>query len=88
MIEGLKDEGERQEVVGLVRNAGKRAMKRDPEDRVISVVVSGAKIRVLTSENQLAVAIGKQLHQARKGGKLTIIWSAQDKPVRVHWTAK
>jgi len=76
---------EKEEVLGLVRNVGKRAMKRDPEDRIVRISEANGAIRVLTSENQLAVSIGKQVHQARKGGILTITWSHDDKPVRVHW---
>jgi hypothetical protein len=85
VLEGLKDSIERDEIVALIRNVGKRAMKRDPEERIISVEVVGSRVRVTTTENQLAVSIGKQVHEARKGGELHITWSASDKPVRVVW---
>ena len=88
MVEAIRDDAERQEMVAIVRKAGKRAIRRDPMDRIVSVTVYGGRIRVLTSENQLAVSLGKQLHRARKRSVLTITWSAHDKPVRVHWKAK
>lgn len=88
VFEGLKDAQEREEVLGLVRNIGKRAQRRDPEDRVISIETVGSRVRVTTSENQLAVSIGKQVHEARKGGELQVTWSAGDKPVRVVWRSK
>lgn len=77
---------EKEEILGLIRNVGKRAMKRDPEDRIVRIAEAGGAIKVFTTKNQLAVAIGKQVHDARKGGELHITWSRTDMPVRVRWT--
>jgi len=74
------------EIVRLIRNVGKRAMRRDPEDRILSLERTKDGVRIRTSENQLAVSIGKQVHRARKGTDLTITWSHHDKPVRVRIT--
>jgi hypothetical protein len=71
----------------LARNVANRAGRRDPEDRIIKIVDAGESVVIYTTENQLAVSIGKQIHSARKGGTLVITWSHQDKPVRVRWTA-
>lgn len=79
---------ERREILHLIRNVGHRAMERDPEDRVVHIADEGDGIRVFTSENQLAVSIGKQVDHARKGGKLEIVWSKTDKPVLVKWMKK
>ncbi len=87
MIEGVSDPAELKEIKNLALNAAKRAAKRDPEDRVVKVIDGPGSLDIYTSENQLAVAIGKQIHQARKGGELTITWSKTDKPVRVRWQA-
>jgi hypothetical protein len=87
ILEGLSGEADMREMAGLVRNAGKRAMLRDPEDRVIKISGSGSRLTVWTSENQLAASIGRQIDRARKGGKLSITWSKGDKPVLVRWTA-
>ena len=73
------------EVLKLVKNVGKRAFERDPMDRIISVKEQGEKIEILTTENQLAVSIAKQIKRAFKGetGKLEIIWSHQESVVRI-----
>lgn len=85
-LEGMSDDI-KSEVIGLVRNVGKRATHRDPEERIVKIVDKGKSVAVYTTENQLAVSIGKQVHRARKGGELQITWSHDDKPVRVRWTA-
>jgi hypothetical protein len=87
VLEGLIGEAERREMIGLVRNIGKRASLRDPEDRIVMISGSGSRLTVWTSENQLAASIGRQIDRARKGGKLSITWSKGDKPVLVRWTA-
>lgn len=82
-LKGDFTDEERAELLRLVRNVGKRAVRRDPQDRIVRIDSTRASVKIFTSENQLAVAIGKQLHRARKGTTLTIIWSHDDKPVRV-----
>lgn len=79
---------DKKEILNLVRNVGKRAFLRDPEDQVIKIEDMGRKVRVTTTENQLAVSIGKQVARAFKGGKLEIKWSAEDAPARVRWIRK
>lgn len=79
---------DKKEILNLVRNVGKRAFVRDPEDRIIKVEDMGSKVRITTTENQLAASIGKQVSWAFKGGKLEIIWSDEDAPARVRWTRK
>ncbi|NQU83803.1 MAG: hypothetical protein HQ536_03770 [Parcubacteria group bacterium] len=74
------------EILNLVRNVGKRATKRDPEDRIIKIEDKGNTVRILTTENQLAVSIGKQLDSAFKGGSLKIKWSEKNALARVIWT--
>lgn len=85
VLEGLKDSLERDEILHLIRRVGKRAQLRNAEARVIGIEVTGARVRVTTTDNQLAVAIGKQIHEARKGSQLQVTWSSGDKPVRVIW---
>lgn len=71
-----------------IRNIGKRAESRDPEDRIIKIEKTSGGIRVLTSENQLAVGIAKQVARAHKGGNLEIKWSDGDQVARAVWTYK
>ncbi len=87
-LDGEFSPKEKEEILGLVRNVGKRAMSRNPEDRIVRIAEMGGTIKVYTTENQLAVSIGKQVHGARKGSELTIVWSHDDMPVRVHWRKK
>lgn len=79
---------DKQEILNLARNVGRRATLRDPEDQIIKIEDMGDKVRITTTENQLAVSIGKQIASAFKGGKLEIIWSDEDAPARVRWTGK
>jgi len=80
------------EITQEIRNIGKRAEARDPEDKIIKIDPSTSsgltEIRVLTTENQLAVSIAKQVARAHKGGKLEIKWSKADQPARAVWTYK
>ncbi|MBU4421620.1 hypothetical protein L6259_03300 [Candidatus Parcubacteria bacterium] len=76
------------EIAREVRNIAKRAKKRDPEDKAMRIEIKKSSIRVLTTENQLAVSIGKQIDHAHKGGELEIKWSERDKLARVFWKHK
>ena len=84
---GLSDLARRLEVVNLVKNIGKRAQLRNPEDQIIKIEDKNDAIRITTTDNQLAVSIGKQVDAAFKGGKLKVVWSREDAPARIRWTA-
>jgi hypothetical protein len=87
-LDGLRDPREKAEILATVRNAAKRAAKRDPLARIVAIDDKGERVRVTVTENQLAVSIGKAVDAAFKGGKLRIAWSSDDLPARVHWTRK
>ncbi len=74
-------------VLQTIRNVGKAATKRDPEERVIAIEEVGGGVRVTTTENQLAVKIGKKLQSSFRGGTLKISFSKDDLPIRVRWMA-
>lgn len=84
VISGDMNDRMRSEIMGTIRNvvsgkvnrSAKKAEVRTEKDRII----------VRTAESQPAVALGKKLHHAHKGGRLKIVWSGDDAPVRVHWT--
>lgn len=84
-IQGKFSTGEKEDIVGIINKAA--AGRGGAHPRGMSVEFKGQRIVVYTTEGQLAVAIGKRIHRARKGGKLTITWSDDDKPVIVHWSA-
>ena len=87
ILENLISE-DKNEILNLVRNVGKRAIKRDPEDQIIRIKDEGRRVIITTTENQLAVSIGKQVARAFKGGNLEINWSHEDAPARVKWMRK
>ena len=76
------------EIMREIKNIGDRASRRDPEDQIIKIEDKGKSVRVTTTENQLALSIGRQIAASRKGGKLQIKLSKEDKLARVVWTAK
>ena len=76
---------EKNEIINVVKNSDKQARAHDPMDRVLWIEYEGNEIRVLTSENQLAVRIGKKLESAFKGGTLEIKHSHEEDVIRVFW---
>jgi hypothetical protein len=87
-LDGLIDPKEKAEILATVRNTAKRAQRRDPEDRIVAIDDRGERVVVTTTENQLAVTLGKSVDASHKGGKLRIAWSSDDLPARVYWTRK
>ncbi len=78
--------GEKQEIMNVVKNSGEQARAHDPMDRILWVEDGGAEIRVLTSENQLPVRIGKKLKSAFKGSSLEIRRSHEEDVMRAYWS--
>jgi hypothetical protein len=78
---------EKQELLRLVENIGAVSARRDPNNRIIRIKSERSGFTVYTSKSNLAVAIGKKIHRARKHGELVITWSRHDLPVRVSWQA-
>jgi hypothetical protein len=87
-LDGLVDAAEKAEILGTIRNFAKRATRRDPEDQIIAIDDRGERVVVTTTENQMAVGLGKAVDAAHKGGKLRIVWSEDDLPARVFWKRK
>ena len=73
-----------EEVLARIRNVGDLARRRDPLDRIIAVRRRGQRIELTTTENQLAVRIGREIRDLVKG-KLDIRWSHEEDVVRVFW---
>lgn len=61
-----------------IKNTGERAYKRDPMDRIIKSEINGFTIEVLTTENQLARNIARQVERAYKNVKSEVIWSKEE----------
>jgi len=83
-------EDKKEEILNLIKNIGKRAYNRDPMDRIIDIreirgkLAKISNIEILTTENQLAVRIGKQLKRTFKG-RLEIKYSHEESTTRVIW---
>ena len=88
VLSGLADTALKLEVVRTVKNIAERAVLRDPEAQVIQIEDKGRSVRVTTTQNHLAEAIGKEVAAAHKGGELNIRFSNENLPVRVYWSAK
>lgn len=73
------------DVLGAIKNSDELARQRDPMDRVLWMEDKGNEIKVYTSENQLAVIIGKKLDSSFPGGQLKIDHSHGEDLIRVFW---
>lgn len=73
------------DVLGAIKNSDELARQRDPMDRVLWMEDGGNEIKVYTSENQLAVIIGKKLDSSFPGGQLKIDHSHGEDLIRVFW---
>lgn len=87
-LDGLDHIEEKAEILATIRNFAKRATKRDPEDHIVAIDDRGPRVIITTTENQLAVGLGKAVDSAHKGGTLRIVWSDNDLPARVYWKRK
>lgn len=83
-ISGVNPEVKK-EILNALKNSNELAMARDPMDRILWTEDKGNEIHVFTSENQLAVKMGKKLESAFKGGKLEVRHSHQEDTIRVYW---
>lgn len=73
-----------QDVLVRIRRVGDLAQLRDPLDRIIALRRRGSRIELTTTENRLAVRLGKEIRDLVKG-KLDIRWSHEEDVVRVFW---
>ncbi|MEX2144933.1 MAG: hypothetical protein WD712_00935 [Candidatus Spechtbacterales bacterium] len=77
------------EVLNQVNNIAERAHQRDVLDRILDFHYLGDKIEIKTSENQLAMAIGKEIEKAHKGAEVDIQFSKGEDTARVRvWWPK
>lgn len=78
----------KEEILNLLKNSNQQAQEKDPMDRVLWTEEKDDGLHVYTSENQLAVKIGKKLKSAYKDSKLEIKHSHAEDPIRVYWEYK
>lgn len=72
------------EILNTINNSDKQAQERDPLDRILWMEDNGDEVRIFTSENQLAVKIGKKLESSFPKSTLEIKHSGED-IIRVYW---
>ena len=72
-----------EEIISNIKNTGERAYKRDPLDRIISIKKTGDRVEVLTTENQLARNIARQVTRAHKNFQSDISWSKNESVARI-----
>ncbi len=76
----------RETVLNTIAHSDHQARQKDTLDRVLWTEEKGNIISVYTSENQLAVRIGKKLAGAFRGSTLDINHSHEEDVIRVHLT--
>ena len=73
------------EIKNMIKNSDEQARQRDPMDRMLWTEEKADGLHVYTSENQLAVKIGKKLRSSLGKGKLTIKHSRGEDVMRVYF---
>ncbi len=79
-------EEKKEEILALVKHIGERNEKTDVLDRIAKIYEDEEGIKISTTENQLAVKIGRQLEDAYKKSTLEIHWANEEGPARLYWT--
>lgn len=74
-----------EEIMKIIENSDKQAQDKDPLDRILWIEKDKKEIRVFTSENQLAVRMGKKLKSSIKGSTIKIARSHEEDVIRVYW---
>lgn len=82
-----KNEKLKTEILNNIKNTEKDAREWDIMDRILWQEEKEDGLHIYTSDNQLAVRIGKNLDKAFKGGKLEIKYSHKEDVARVVWEA-
>lgn len=79
-----KNEKVKSDVLNTIKNSDKQGQELDPMDRILWMENRQDGLRIFTSENQLAVRIGKKLKSSFGGSKLEIKHTGED-IIRVYW---
>jgi len=77
--------GNRNEILGLLRNAARAAAAKNPMERIMHIKAEPRYLLVVeTTSEKLARRLGRAIHKACAGA-LQIRFSHEDKLVRVYW---
>ncbi len=77
--------GAEDKIMKVIKNIDEQAQEKDPMDRILWTEKEGKEIKIFTSENQLAVRMGKKLDSVFKGGTIEIRYSHKEDVARVYW---
>src|SRR3989338_3430959 len=81
----IKNEKVKSDILNSIKNSDKQAREKDPMDRVLWMEEKPDELHVFTSENQLAVKIGKKIKSSLGKGKLIIKHSQEEDVTRVYF---
>ncbi|RKX69175.1 ATPase [candidate division WOR-3 bacterium] len=73
-----------EEITHLIQNQGRQSFRRNPLDRLMSMVKVKDGYRIETTTEHLALTLGRALYHAY-GGELEYRFSEDQKVVRVYW---
>jgi NADH:ubiquinone oxidoreductase subunit E len=80
---GVED-GERREIVRILRNEEERAREKNPLERIMGLQEEEGNWKVETTTEKLAQRLGRSIKKAR-GGNIVYKWGHNNKFVRVVW---
>ena len=83
-ISGEFQSEHRPEIINLVKNKEKVAMRHNPLDRIIKIDESGEGVEISTTTERLAQRIGRILKKTYEG-TVEYRWSSKTKLSRVTW---
>ena len=88
ILEGVPEKY-RMELVAHLRNVGETARRLDPMDRIIAIQSRDSRIRITTTENRLALRLGREAKQLLGNrGARSVRFSKEEDIVRVWWQAR
>ncbi|MDX1607979.1 MAG: hypothetical protein R3251_02120 [Candidatus Spechtbacterales bacterium] len=78
------------EIINQLENIADRAYRKDPMDRILQMHITDDRIEVRTSENQLALNMGRLVQRAHKNAESKVRLSEGESTarVRVWWPEK
>ncbi len=72
------------EIRNLIHNEEKKALAKNPLQRVMSIKREGDALVLQTTEQKLAEHLGRAIHKAQQGD-LNVSWDENHTICRVHW---
>jgi hypothetical protein len=84
VLEGAFLKAHEIEAMNIIKNTERSERSRRPLERVISVTAGKGEIEVKTTYEHLARRIGEAIHRSFKGD-LKLLYSEDEKFIRVHW---